>query len=75
MRKISTPKEHRELLLQAMQNLCDGRLDPQEAQALVGLSGQVHESIAQEWEMRVYAHERLGGGADITTGMLTHEKA
>ncbi len=57
--KITTPYEHRALLLAAMEALCEGRLNVSQANALVGLSGEVHKSIRQEWDMRVYAAENI----------------
>ena len=57
--KITSPTEHRALLLSAMEAVCEGRLNVSQANALVGLSGEVHKSIRQEWDMRVYAAENL----------------
>ena len=57
--KITTPQEHRALLLAAMEAVCEGRLNVSQANALVGLSTEVHKSIRQEWDMRVYAAENL----------------
>ena len=57
--KITTPAEHRALLLSAMEAVCEGRMNVSQANALVGLSGKLHKSIRQEWDMRVYAAENL----------------
>ena len=57
--KITNPNEHRALLLSAMEAVCEGRINVSQANALVGLSGEVHKSIRQEWDMRVYAAENL----------------
>lgn len=57
--KITNPHEHRALLLSAMEAVCEGRINVSQANALVGLSGEVHKSIRQEWDMRVYAAENL----------------
>lgn len=57
--KITTPAEHRALLLSAMEAVCEGRMNVSQANALVGLSGELHKSIRQEWDMRVYAAENL----------------
>lgn len=57
--KITTPAEHRALLLAAMEAVCEGRLNVSQANALVGLSTEVHKSVRQEWDMRVYAAENL----------------
>ena len=57
--KITTPQEHRALLLAAMEAVCEGRVNVAQANALTGLSAEVHKSIRQEWDMRVYAAENL----------------
>jgi len=57
--KIQTPEDHRALLLAAMQAICEGRLNVSQANALVGLSAEVHKNLRQEWDMRVYAAENL----------------
>lgn len=57
--KISTPAEHRAILLAAMEALCEGRLNVAQANALSGLSAEVHKNLRQEWDMRVYASEHL----------------
>lgn len=57
--KITNPQEHRALLLAAMEAVCEGRINVSQANALVGLSTEVHKSIRQEWDMRVYAAENL----------------
>lgn len=68
--KITSPAEHRALLLAAMEALCEGRLNVAQANALVGLSGEVHKSIRQEWDMRVYAAENLSLEAGKVVKML-----
>jgi hypothetical protein len=57
--KISTPEEHRAILLSAMEALLEGRLNVQMANALSGISAEVHKNLKQEWDMRVYAAENL----------------
>ena len=57
--KLTTPQDHRALLLEAMTAVCAGRMNVSQANALVGLSGEVHKSVRQEWDMRVYAAEHL----------------
>lgn len=57
--KITSPQEHRALLLASMEAVCEGRINVAQANALVGLSTEVHKSIRQEWDMRVYAAENL----------------
>jgi hypothetical protein len=57
--KITTPAEHRALLLAAIESVCEGRMNVSQANAIVGLSGEVHKNIRQEWDMRCYAAENL----------------
>lgn len=57
--KIVTPQDHRALLIASMEAVCEGRMNVSQANAIVGLSGEVHKSIRQEWDMRVYAAENL----------------
>lgn len=57
--KITTPEEHRAILLAAMEALCEGRINVAQANALAGLSAEVHKNIRQEWDMRCYASENL----------------
>ncbi len=57
--KITTPAEHRALLLATMEAVMEGRASVPQANAIAGLSQQVHQSIRQEWDMRCYAAENL----------------
>jgi hypothetical protein len=57
--KITTPEEHRAILLAAMEALLEGRLNVQMANALSSISAEVHKNLKQEWDMRVYASENL----------------
>jgi len=57
--KITTPAEHRALLLASIEALCEGRMNVAQANAVTGLSAEVHKSIRQEWDMRVYAADNL----------------
>ena len=57
--KITTPAEHRAILLSAMEALLEGRLNVQMANALSSISAEVHKNLKQEWDMRVYAAENL----------------
>jgi len=57
--KITTPQEHRAILLSAMEALLEGRLNVQMANALASISAEVHKNLKQEWDMRVYAAENL----------------
>lgn len=57
--KITTPEEHRAILLSAMEALLEGRLNVPMANALASMSAEVHKNLKQEWDMRVYAAENL----------------
>lgn len=57
--KVTTPAEHRALLLASIEAVAEGRMNVSQANAIVGLSTEVHKSIRQEWDMRVYAAENL----------------
>lgn len=57
--KITSPAEHRALLLAAMEGLLESRVSVPMANALASISSEVHKSIRQEWDMRVYAAENL----------------
>jgi len=57
--KITTPEEHRAILLAAMEALLEGRINVQMANALASVSAEVHKNLKQEWDMRVYAAENL----------------
>lgn len=57
--KITSPEEHRALLLASIEAVCEGRMNVPQANAVTGLSAEVHKSIKQEWEMRCYAAENL----------------
>jgi len=46
--KIRTPAEHRALLLEAMRAVCERRMSVPLANAVIGLSAQVHENMALE---------------------------
>lgn len=42
-----------------IEGVLEGRVNVAQANAVVGLSGELHKSIRQEWDMRVYANEHL----------------
>lgn len=65
--KIKTPADHRALLIAAMEALCEGRLNVAQANALAGLSAEVHKNLRLEWDMRVYASENIS----IEAGKIT----
>ena len=55
--KITTPAEHRALLLATMEAVLDGRCSVAMGNTVADLSQQVHQSIKSEWDMRCYAAE------------------
>ena len=58
-RKIIDANDLRGALLATIEAVLDGRVAVAQANAVVGLSGELHKSIRQEWDMRVYANEYL----------------
>jgi tRNA U34 5-methylaminomethyl-2-thiouridine-forming methyltransferase MnmC len=70
MNKITSPAEHRSLLLSSIEAVAEGRMNVAQANAIVGLSCEVHKSIRQEWDMRVYAAENLSLEAGKVVKML-----
>jgi hypothetical protein len=56
---IGNASELRAALLLAIEAVCAGRMNVSQANAVVGLSAEVHKSIRQEWDMRVYAAENF----------------
>jgi hypothetical protein len=57
--KITTASELRAALLLAIEAVYAGRMSVQQANAIAGLSSEVHKSIRQEWDMRVYASNKF----------------
>ena len=58
-RKLITAADLRGSLLAAIEGVLEGRVNVAMANAVVGLSGELHKSIKQEWDQRVYANENL----------------
>jgi len=58
-RKLKTPEDLRGALLATIEAVLEGRVNVSQANSIVGLSGELHKSIRQEWDMRVYANENL----------------
>lgn len=56
---ISEPSELRSLLLQSVVHVIEGKMSTSQANAIVGLSTEVHKSIKQQWDMQCYASENL----------------
>ena len=76
-RKITTAQDLRGTLLASIEAVLEGRLNVSQANAVVGLSGELHKSIRQEWDMRVYANENLnlrsGKVIELITGKVEKE--
>tara|TARA_R110000868_G_C10576200_1_gene738203 strand:- start:366 stop:608 length:243 start_codon:yes stop_codon:yes gene_type:complete len=70
-RKIITASDLRGALLASIEAVLEGRLNVAQANAVVGLSGELHKSIRQEWDMRVYANENLSLKAGEVIQLLT----
>jgi len=58
-RKIGTASDLRGVLLATIEGVIEGRVTVAQANAVAQLSGELHKSIRQEWDMRIYAHEHL----------------
>lgn len=58
-RKIINANDLRGALLATIEGVLEGRVNVSQANAVVGLSSELHKSIRQEWDMRVYANENL----------------
>jgi len=57
--KIGTSSDLRAVLLASIEGVLEGRVNVGQANAVIGLSAELHKSIRQEWDMRVYASENL----------------
>ena len=57
--KIGTSSDLRAVLLASIDGVLEGRVNVGQANAVIGLSAELHKSIRQEWDMRVYASENL----------------
>lgn len=58
-RAIVNASDLRGALLATMQGVLEGRITVAQANSVAQLSGELHKSIRQEWDMRVYANEHL----------------
>ena len=58
-RKLITAADLRGALLTTIQGVLEGKINVAQANAVASLSEEVHKSIRQEWDMRVYANENL----------------
>ena len=59
MNKINKPEDLRRILLSSIESVLEGKMTVSQANAVVGLSGELHKSIKQEWEMRCYAADNM----------------
>jgi hypothetical protein len=57
--KIGTSSDLRAVLLASIEGVLEGRVNVSQANAIVGLSSELHKSIRQEWDMRIYASENI----------------
>jgi hypothetical protein len=69
-RKLVTAADLRGALLASIEGVLEGRVNVAQANAVVGLSGELHKSIRQEWDMRVYANENLSLEAGKVINLL-----
>ena len=69
-RKIVTASDLRGALLATVEGVLEGRINVSQANAVVGLSSELHKSIKQEWDMRVYANENLSLSAGKVVNLL-----
>jgi hypothetical protein len=56
---IKTANDLRSVLMKTIEGVIEGRVPVAHAGAIANLSEQVHKSIEQEWDMRVYANEHF----------------
>lgn len=69
--KISNAAELRTLLAEGICAVMEGRINVSQANAVVGLSSELHKSIRQEWDMRLYVAENLSyNQAQIVNSVL-----
>lgn len=73
-RKITTANDLRGALLATIEGVLEGRVNVAQANAVASLSGELHKSIRQEWDMRVYANENLTLESGQVIKLLDGEK-
>ena len=69
-RKLVTAADLRGVLLATIEGVLEGRVNVAQANAVIGASGELHKSIRQEWDMRVYANENLSLDAGRVIDLL-----
>ena len=57
--KITTPQELRATLLASIEKVVQGQMTVQQANAVANLSSELHKSIKQDFELRVYAAQNM----------------
>lgn len=60
--EVTNPSELRSVLLHCIEGVMEERVSVPQANAIANLSSELHKSIRQEWDMRVYAAENLQYG-------------
>lgn len=73
-RKLINANDLRGALLASIEAVLEGRLSVPQANAVVGLSSELHKSIRQEWDMRVYANENLNLEAGYVIKLIGNDK-
>lgn len=71
-KQITTPNDLRQALMETIAGVIDGKLPVAHANAVVGLCQEVHKSIQQEWDMRVYATENLALDSHSVVQLIGH---
>ena len=72
-RKIVTASDLRGALLGTIEALLEGRINVAQANAAAALSAEVHKSIRQDWDMRLYANEHLQLEAGRVVEVIGHD--
>ena len=57
--QIGTAADLRRVMAEAIVGVMEGRVSVPQANAVAALATEVHKSIRQEWDMRVYMVENL----------------
>lgn len=57
--RITNPAELRSLLADSICAVMEGRMNISQANAVVGLSSELHKSVRQQWDQEVYLAENL----------------
>lgn len=74
-RKLVSACDLRGVLLATIEAVLEGRVNVAQANAVAGLSAELHKSIRQEWDMRVYANEHLHLAHGEVVKLLTEGEA